>query len=176
MKTGINLITTKQTFEKNIRRFFLVSIIFFAAIFVITSILLAFNFILNRNLADLQTQKNSLNNSFVSLSDKSAKFLLLTDRLSNIRSILMNRQDIISKIDSIFALFPQRVLISGLGLDNDGFTVRVQSEDLSALDKSIRDMRNLDPKKSLLKRIDITSFAIDERGFYSSTIKFVFAK
>jgi hypothetical protein len=37
-------------------------------------------------------------------------------------------------------------------------------------------MRNLDPKKSLLKRIDITSFAIDERGFYSSTIKFVFAK
>jgi hypothetical protein len=88
----------------------------------------------------------------------------------------MNRQDIISKIDSIFSLFPQRVLISGLSLDNDGFTVRVQSEDLSALDKSIRDMRNLDPKKSLLKRIDIASFAIDERGFYSSTIKFVFAK
>jgi len=176
MKTGINLLTTKRTFDKNVRRFFLASVIFFAVIIVITSILLAFNFVLNRNLANLQTQKNALNNSFVSLSDKSAKFLLLTDRLSNIRSVLGGREDIISKMDSIFALFPQGALVSGLSFDNEGFTVQVQSADLSALDKSIKDMRNLDPKKSLFKRIDLISFGIDKRGFYISKIKFVFAK
>lgn len=175
MKGGINLAIGKQAVKKSIRKFFLIALMVFLAVFLLSVFSIVYNFILTTKLAELDQQKAAVTTKINKFSSRKTNLVLLRERLSSINSILFSRVDLDRKIANVVSLLPQDIQIDNMNMNKDGAYVSLKSQSLFTLSQLFDTIENNSSKKEGFAKIRLNSFSIDvQESIYTLNMSFVF--
>ncbi len=168
----INLLSTEKVSLRTQNRILIlrvlsVSFLFFVALFSIALFILSSQISPEavRNIQGQTLQKISL------LSERNAKYSLLSDRLRIIKTLLGARKNYTQTLNSVLDQVPQNVNIRGLKIDKDGISVTVSSNSLLLINEFLDNLStNLD--KKIIKDMTIEGLTVDKQtGIFSLSIK-----
>lgn len=98
------------------------------------------------------------------LQDKTAKYLIIVDRLNKLKALEKTRTNFDTTIQTIVAQIPSSVTITNFALDKDSVTLALSASDLSLLGKSLDNFTHLTQSKKILKSLSIQGLVSDEKG------------
>jgi len=163
MKTSINLVSKKRKPSAFRKRFFVVSIGFFSAIFVISVSLILYRLILQNQLAELESDEAKLISVVNQNPEKKVKYLTVRERLIEINNIMKRRKNINARISSVQSSLAEEVSITLIEGDETSVKLRVASENLlfvnNLLEQKINEYAAANNK--IIKRIEMTSFNLN---------------
>lgn len=174
MSKDINLIQGENKFSTARRSRVLIlriiSIVFLSSVAIFSIIL----FFLNNRISveNVKKQEAATLQKISLISDKSAKFNLLNDRLRGITVILNTRKNYANFLNSVMVLVPQDASMTALTLNKDGILLTVSSSSLLPINKFLTNIINVSVEKHLVKDITIEGLTVDkDSGIYSLSIK-----
>lgn len=166
MNDDINLVPGKRriAFEqkKLVLRLRLFSIILL--IVTVFSSVLLFLFKLQSPLPSLQREKNMLLTNLSLLSQKSAKLLLMKNRLNEVVIIEKKRQRLDELIGSVLEGVPQDVLFSSLSIDKKSVSITASSNSLSSINIFLDRLVNKVVKGKNFNKITLDGLSLDSKA------------
>lgn len=170
MKDDINLVSGGKVEEK-IKRSQDPLIIFFGVVFLVAIILIASSFILSAVLSSQNTKIADLKSN-ISQSAKKQKIAIVSDRLSQIRTILSQRSKVSPTASKIVAEIPASFTINNLSADSQKIQISITSDKLSDYVSFLQGTLPAFLKKNqiLLSSVNIDSFTLQENGYEMSLV------
>lgn len=166
MNEDINLVPGKRKIaleqKKIVVRLRLFSIILLVII-VFSSITL-FLLKLQSPLPSLQREKNTLLTNLSLLSQKSAKLLLMKNRLKEIAIIEKKRQRLDELIGSVLEGVPADVSLSSLNIDKESVSITAASSSLSSINIFLDRLVDKVVKGKNFNKITLDSLSLDTKG------------
>lgn len=130
-------------------------------------------FILNMqfSVTSIKNEQNSIINSISSLKDKSAKIVLVNDRIKGISEILKQRKDYSGLIEKVLVLVPSRAKITSFEISKDTLSMTVSSNSLLSINTYLNDMIKLSQDEKLIKSLAIKGITVNfKTGEYNLSI------
>lgn len=181
MKTGINLVITKQETHKQIRKVLMGALIFFGITFVLTAAAIGYNIYLNKQYEDLSTQQQQLTDKINAQKEKRLAILQLHDRISAIDKLLKGRVGVSSRFSDINDLFPEDFIIEGIDVGTSKIVLLVSSDNLASFNQIFNTFFEIDKDKDLkkklamLKKVGIITFNREEKATaYQANLEFTY--
>lgn len=123
-------------------------------------------------LPSLQAQEQDLQGRLARLDSKRGKFLIVSDRIKNISSILSGRIDYFQKIDTIVNQLPTDIAISSFSIDKANLQMTVRSSSLTSLNTFIDRLLELTGEKKIFTKVILNSLSLDTKtNKYSLSIE-----
>lgn len=173
MSKDINLLLSKKKSFGNKRLLFLVRItsVSFLAIVLLMSLSL-FLIKMRSPLNNLMLEEQSLLSSFSKIHSKTAKYILVSERLDGASEIISQRPDFYKKIDSVLTEIPQGVSVSSISLEKKNVSFNIHSSSLQSLGILLERMIFLIDNNTLFGKVTVGGFNTDfATGIYSASIK-----
>lgn len=98
------------------------------------------------------------------LQNKTAKYLIVIDRLNKIKALEKNKSNFGDTIAELTSQVPNGADITNLIVDKSSLTLSVSSGDLSVLGKTVDNFMTLISQKKLLKTLTVQGLVSDEKG------------
>ncbi|HSD98905.1 MAG TPA: hypothetical protein VLB73_04395 [Patescibacteria group bacterium] len=98
------------------------------------------------------------------LQSKTAKYLIVVDRIQKIKAIEKNKTTFADTISSFVGLIPGGATITNFTLDKHTLSLAVSASDLSLLGKAVDNFTSLVLQKKILKNLSIQGLVSDEKG------------
>lgn len=98
------------------------------------------------------------------LQDKTAKYLIVIDRVNKIKVIEKNKSSFGDTIAAFANLVPSGASITNFTLDKDSLSIAVSAADVSLLGKTVDNYSTLIQQKKLLKSLVVQGLVSDEKG------------
>lgn len=167
MKNEINLLSRVQATKKRIRKLFIVSVAVFSICMLSSAIILGYSFVLNSNLASLNSKITDMQGKIVSLSKQKEAALRIRERLSSIQKLLIARKDLGLKADDVLSVFPDSVGVDEFKVTDDIVSIKVHSANLSDFDSLVSGKISGFAKANKLgiKKVDVLNFSSDKNGY-----------
>lgn len=130
-------------------------------------------FLLNRDpaLAQLHAQEDTILAQLNLVHNKTAKNLIILDRVKRIAKINQTRTSLEKKIEVIQKQLPAGVLISSFTLDNKHLSITISSQSLSQVGGFIESLTKDAENNVLLKKLTLQGVVSDEKtGSYLLSI------
>ena len=145
-------------------------LLFFTRIAAVSSVVLVLSlsilfFLLSRDpsIVQLKAQQSSIIAQLTLLHDKTAKYLIIVDRLSKIKQLEKKRTGIESALQAIAQQIPNGVIITNLAMDKNVITISLSSTDVSLLGKTLTNFTSLVNGKKVLKSLTVEGIISDEK-------------
>lgn len=170
MSSDINLIkqTTRQ--RKNIGKIMLALYVIFGLVFLGGLAVVLYSFSLEARLNELDDQKTQLTSQINTFQEQRDSLLILGERLSSIQTVIANRGELDARLNNILGIVPSSILVESIAVNADGVYMRLESNDLAALDSfleaDIPAFTAQDDNK--VKLIEIGSFSQLSQGYVVS--------
>lgn len=166
MSTDINLLPQKKLGAFSQEKILSFSKIAAIILLVLTISLSLLFFLLSRDptLDNLHTQENSVLAKLSLLHNKTAKDLLVLNRLKGISAILKDRGAMDTIISVFQKQFPADVSVNAFSLDQKSFSFTIVSTNASSLGIVIDNFQKLLSEKKLIKKLTIQGLITDEKG------------
>lgn len=171
-KSGINLVSTQISNTREAKRLLIlkwISLIFLGSIAVFSALL----FILSSRISieSIKRNEDSTLSKISLMSERNAKYNLLTDRLKFIKIIINSRKNYISTLKAIVEQLPSDANVRSLTLDKDGILISVSSTSLLPINQFLSNITE-NPGKKIIKDITIEGLTVDKQtGIYSISIR-----
>lgn len=166
MNENINLIPGKRKVVSEqkslVKRLRMLSIVLLITI-VFSSIALFF-LKLQSPLPSLQREKNTLLTNLSLLSQKTAKLLLVKNRLKETAIIEKKRQRLDETIGAVVENIPQDVLISSLNVGKKDVLITASSNSLSSMNIFLDRLVEKVLQKKVFSKITLDSLSLDSKG------------
>lgn len=122
-------------------------------------------FLLNRDptLAQIQAQEQTILTQLTILHSKTAKDLIIIDRLKRITKILQNRGVLDKKIADIQKQIPDNITITSFALDNKTIILTLSADSLSPLGALVEKLTKDVESKTLVKKVTVEGLVSDEK-------------
>lgn len=166
MNEDINLIPGKRKVvleqKSLVRKLRILSVVLLAtvAFFSISLFLLKLQF----PLSSLQKEKNTLLTNLSLLSQKTAKLLLVKNRLKETTIIEKKRQRLDETIGAVVESIPQDVLISSLNVGKKDVLITASSNSLSSVNIFLDRLVEKVLQKKVFSKITLDSLSLDSKG------------
>ncbi len=133
---------------------------------VLTVSLAIILFLLNRDpsVPQIQAQQQTILAQLNLLHSKTAKNLIILDRVKRITKILQSRVSLDKKIAEIQKQIPSGVTVSSFSLDDKHMVIALSAQSLSPLGIFIENMTHDVTNKVLVKKITIQGVVSDEKN------------
>ncbi len=173
----INLSSGRDDRKKLVKQFLSPAFIFFAAVFAIAVILIAFLFFLRVELSSLVFQSRNVRAQIDSLSTKKGKLLISVERLSSIRKIIGDRNDLDTLLASVLNEIPDTFNLDAISSTTEELVIVLSSDSLSEFANLLSERI---PKMTSNKALGIESVKIDsftqDQNVYSLSLTFALKK
>lgn len=136
-----------------------------AAIILVVSTSILF-FILSRDPTVLE-QKADQQRTIAQLDllqSKTAKYLIVTDRLNKIKIITRQRSTFDQSMQTLVDQLPSNVAVSGFNMDKKTFSISFAAGDLSLIGTAIDNFTKLIAQKKIVKSLTIQGLVTDEKN------------
>lgn len=166
MDTEINLLAQKKIrFFSEERLLLLTKTTAVVSVVLVLSLSILF-FLLSRDpaMVAVQADANQTIAKLTLLQEKSAKYLLIVDRVNKIKSLQRTKNDLGNTISILTKQIPSQADITNLTLDQQTLSIAISASDLSILGKTIDNFTSLITSKSVLKSMTIQGLISDEKG------------
>ena len=169
MPTDINLLIQKQ------RGFFSQErLLLFSRVGAVVSVVLVLSlsvlfFLLSRDptFARYRADQSQTLAQLTLLQSKTAKYLLILDRIEKIKVIEKSMPNFSTTIATVVDQIPSGGTITNFVIDNNSLTLSVSSPDLSVLGKTVDNFMSLIASKKVLKTLTVQGLVSDEKsGLY----------
>lgn len=122
-------------------------------------------FFLNRDptLVQIQAQEQTILAQLNILHSKTAKDLIILDRMKRISKVLQNRGVLDKKIADIQKQIPSNVTVASFSLDNKNLLLTLNSQSLSPLGAFVESLANDVQTKKLVKKVTVEGLVSDEK-------------
>lgn len=169
MPTDINLLIQKQ------RGFFSQErLLLFSRVGAVVSVVLVLSlsilfFLLSRDptFASIRADQSQTLAQLTLLQSKTAKYLLILDRIEKIKVIEKSMPNFSTTIATVVDQIPKGGTITNFVIDNNSLTLSVSSPDLSVLGKTVDNFMSLIASKKVLKTLTVQGLVSDEKsGLY----------
>lgn len=177
MKNSINLVSKRRRPSALHKRFYIFSLVFFSISFLISAGLIAYNFLLAGQVADLKRDEALLVAAVNTDPEKKIKYLTLKERLTEVQKVINKRKDINSRIVTVAETLPQDVGISVVEGTDESISITVTASDLISLNNLIEERieEYAADRGRGVKRIEMTRFDLDPESLqYEATFKLEF--
>lgn len=136
-----------------------------SAVVLVISLSLLF-FLLSRDpsVVQLKTQQSRVIAQLSLLHDKTAKYLIIVDRINKIKQLEKKRTNIGDNIDVLIREIPNGVTVTNLTMDKATLTVSLSASDVSLLGKALGNFIALVGDKKVLKTLTVEGIVSDEKG------------
>lgn len=174
MSKNINLLPSKTKKASSHKRLLL--IFRAAAIFSLAAVLLMslslFLIKMRSPLNNLMLEEQSLLSSFSKIHSKTAKYILVSERLDGASEIISQRPDFYKKIDSVLTEIPQGVSVSSISLEKKNVSFNISSSSLQSLGVLLERLVFLLDNNTLFGKVTVGGFNTDfTTGVYSASVK-----
>jgi hypothetical protein len=166
MASDINLLIQKQRGFLSEERLLLFSRVGAVASVVIVLSLSILFFLLSRDpsIAQIKTDESNTIAQLTLLQDKTAKYLIIVDRVNKIKVIQKNKSSFGDLIAGFVGQVPNGASITNFVLDKNSLSLAISATDLSLIGKTIDNYSSLIQQKKLLKSLVIQGLVSDEKG------------
>lgn len=166
MKKGINLAFGTKKVDKVFRKAFVVSVIFFVVVVVVSISLIVYRLILKSTFDNLEVQEQQLNQQLLALVEKRDKFLEIKTRLKDIQNIINRRSPTTVRIDTVTGFIPTTATIDTLSGDEETISVSIESDDLASLNDLVQQklIEVSEDRQKGIKKIDMSSFGLNPKS------------
>lgn len=122
-------------------------------------------FLLNRDpsLSQIQAQQQNILTQLTILHTKTAKDLIIVDRVKRITKILQSRKALEKDIDTIQSQLQTSLTVTSFALDDKHVLLTVSGQSLSPMGAFIESLTDDIQKKKFLKKITIQGIISDEK-------------
>ncbi len=171
MRDSVNLRTQNIVAQKpsQIRVY---TLVFFAITFGISLILIVINLGLKMQNARLDDRENEVITAINNQADKKIKMLVISDRLKNITRVMADRGDINTRITSLFEIYPQNMVITGLDGNPDTITIESSTGDLRILNAFLEEQLPdfIETNTIGVRRVSVASVQARGGSYISSVV------
>lgn len=166
MSTEINLLPHKSLSVFSHERMLVYTKVVAIVALIITVCLSILVFLINRDptLQELDSQQKTLLTQLSVLHTKTAKDLIILDRLKRIQSLIKSRGSVDVTIAQINDQVPDGASVTEFALDNKTLTLSLTSSSLIPMGQFIDNMTKLVSSKKVVKQITIQGLITDEKG------------
>lgn len=173
MSTNINLLP-----QKNLSSFSQEKILSLSKVTAISSLIVTVSlaivvFLLNRDqtLVALTAQQNTLLTQLNALHTKTAKDLIILDRLNRIKTIIKSRGNLDTTIQTLNTQLPSSLGVNNFSVNKKTFTFTISATSLGVLGQVVENFTTLVKKKDTIAQITIENVITDEKaGKYTMTM------
>lgn len=172
MIRDINLLTTQKKFLPSSRALSAVHIAAFTLLFlVLTASLILFFLKTQSPFIALQTKERQVSSALVELRPKTAKLLVLHDRLDAISSFLSGRYDAHRVISNIQQELDSDIQVSVFRADAHGVDLTVSSSSLLNLETFLARFTQRVTEQKIATTVKMGSFTFGSDGKYTVSLK-----
>lgn len=170
----INLSSGRDDRKKLIKQFLSPTFVFFATVFSIAVILIAFLFFLRVQSSSLIFQSRNLRGQIDSLSIKKGKLLITTERLANIRKIIAERNNLDALLASILNEIPDSFTLDAVSSTTEEMVIVISADSLEEFAQllHVRIPKMTSDIKLGIESVKIDSFTQNQNG-YSLSLSFL---
>lgn len=172
MIQGINLLTTEAKKEKNLSRFFLISLFLFLVTVVLAVASLMYVFFLKTTLASLSTNEKIVLLDMNKFNQQRTDLLTVSERLLVVKKIVASKKDFSQRVGLIVQSIPEGLTVNSITVEGSKVSMKIDSANLAAFNTFFSTTLLALPQqvKSGIKKIDILGFSVDQMGGYSALI------
>ncbi|HXS14611.1 MAG TPA: hypothetical protein VN711_00610 [Candidatus Saccharimonadales bacterium] len=173
MSTEINLLPQKARSRLSHESALAYAKIGAIVVAIITVCLAVLVFLINRDptLERIGAEQNTILAQLSALHSKTAKDLIIQDRLRRIHGIVTIRGNMDTQLIKISSQLPSSLTVTDFSLDSTKMSITVSSLSLSGMGELIDNLTKLVNEKSVLKGITIQGIITDEQsGTYLMTV------
>src|SRR5579872_5935679 len=164
MNTEINLLAQKKAqFFSEERLLLITKVAAVMSVTLVLSLSILF-FLLSRDpsVIAIQTDENQTIAKLTLLQDKTAKYLLIVDRVNKMKAILQKKSTFGNNMSVLTKQVPLNTRITNFTLDQQTLSLSLSSSDLSALGKAMNNFTTLVTSRTVLKSVTIQGLVSDE--------------
>lgn len=163
--SDINLLPQKKRGRFSQEQILIYTKIFAIGACILTVSLSLILFLLNRDptLTQIQAQEKTILAQLTILHSKTAKNLIILDRLKRITKILQTRGVLDKKIAAIQKQIPQGVTVTSFALDNKTLLLTLNAASLSPLGTFVENLTKDVESKTLVKKVTVEGLVSDEK-------------
>lgn len=158
MKREINLMLARQGLKKEVRSFFLISVVIFIIAFSLSIGSVLFNFVLQSQLQTKQNDIDAVTAQIASLAQKKQQISAANEREKSVTTLLATRKDITVKLKWLLANTPDDLGFSNVEVTSEKISLSFQSNNLATINTFLDTLYNLDKKTAQIKKADLLSF------------------
>lgn len=165
MSTDINLLPQKSKRFLSEERLLLGCKILAVTLVILIGSLSILFFLLSRD-GTIQEVKNDQSRTIAELTlvqSKTAKYLIIVDRINKIKVFSQKRLSFDTTIASITEQIPKGVTVTSFSLDTKELSLSISTRDLTAIGLLIDNFSQLIAQKKVLKSLTIQGLVSDER-------------
>lgn len=166
MYNEINLLRThRKDLEQRKKVVYLSRVIAFSMLGIVVLIMIVvivLKFI--SPLPSLQSQEQDLQGRLARLDSKRGKFLIVSDRIRNISTILSGRIDYFQKIDTIVNQLSTDIIILSFSIDKANLQMTVGTPSLTSLNTFIERLLELTGEKKVFTKLTLNSLSLDTKN------------
>lgn len=166
MPAEINLLPQRKIGFFSVERMLLISKVgAVASIILVVSLSILF-FLLSRDPTVVQ-QKADEQRTIAQLDllqSKTAKYLIISDRLNKIKAIVRQRSTFDQSMQTLTDQVPSEVTIAGFLLDKKTFSISISAADLSLIGTTVSNFTHLMAQKKIIKSLTIQGLVTDEKN------------
>lgn len=166
MDTEINLLAQKKAqFFSQERLLVITKAGAVVSVVLVLSLSILF-FLLSRDpsIVAIQADENQTIAKLTLLQAKTAKYLLIVDRVARIKVLEQKKSTFGSNMTILTKQIPGDATISNFTLDQQSVSVSISSNNLSVLGKTVDNFTALVAQKNVLKSLTIQGIVSDEKG------------
>ena len=166
MPTDINLLIQKRSGFFSEERLLLFSRAAAVVLVVLVLSLSTLFFVLSRDpsIAKVKADESSTIAQLTILQSKTAKYLIVVDRINRIKTITKTKSTFDSNISTFLDQIPSGVSVANFALDKSSLSLSLSAADVSLLGTAVNNFTNLVSSKKTLKNLIIQGLVSDEKG------------
>lgn len=173
MVENINLLPQRKLSAFSEERVLFASKIVAATLVVLVVVLSILFFLLSRDpaISALKKDQSQTLAQLNLLHDRTAKYLIVVDRVTKIKTVLQKRGKLDLELATILQQVPSDVVVTNLTLDTKVFTLAITASNLSRIGMVTDNFVALAKQKKVLKNLTIQGLITDEKaGTYVLTL------
>lgn len=172
MNEEINLITVTKTEKKEKNKAIYYSLLFLLVCVILSISFIFYNLYLKTVISNIAGKQALAIQTLSTQTEKRAKFLTVSERLSSIKKIDFNNKDFLTRINLFENAIPSSLIITTFLATDKSFTVSLSSENLSVLNTFLEEnLIDLSKNKTAgVTKIKVNSMQVDRGGLYTTGI------
>ena len=174
MVNDINLVSNKDEStlkqKKQLRFVRITAVVSLAIVFLFSVLIFVISSMIG--LSSIKNSENSALNSISFLHKKEAELAIVNNRLQDITTILQNRKNYTSEINSLLQIIPSGAYVNSIEINKDSLTLVIVSNSLLPINSFLNSLTGFAQKNQLVKDVIIENLSINGKtGLYSLSIQ-----
>ena len=165
MKKSINLSSGRKKVDTALRKIFIITVVAFIAMVIISLILLAYRLFLKSNYDNLESKEQELNEKLLRLEEKKSKITETKLRIVDVRKVLSKRAPTTIRINTISSFILEDIEINRLSGKDNEMSFDIQSDSIATLnlllEQKIEEIAA--DKKTGIKKIIMKRFGLSPK-------------